>query len=294
VAPGPAGGRGTVAPVPALSDVTDELVSLVALERARLDQGGRAEVRLAEDLVRLLDGAGDTVEVRAALRACRMPPDSTFLVATAGILGTPGGATAAPLATYLLDELVRPLSADAVVGQTGDTALAVLAVPADPPGTTIERLRQAARSLAPGLGPLRLAIGVGSPADGAAALPGAAEAARHTYRTAILFTEPTTVVSSGEMASHALLLAGIGPAARQSFRDLLLGPLIDYDRAHHADLVATLDAFLRCSGSWQRCAEEMHVHVNTLRYRLQRVEHLTGRDLSRFEDRVDFFLALRL
>jgi DNA-binding PucR family transcriptional regulator len=36
------------------------------------------------------------------------------------------------------------------------------------------------------------------------------------------------------------------------------------------------------------------VHVNTLRYRLRRVEQLTGRDLSHFEDRVDFFLALRL
>lgn len=38
----------------------------------------------------------------------------------------------------------------------------------------------------------------------------------------------------------------------------------------------------------------MHVHVNTLRYRIRRIEELTGRDLSRFDERVDFFLALRL
>jgi DNA-binding PucR family transcriptional regulator len=37
----------------------------------------------------------------------------------------------------------------------------------------------------------------------------------------------------------------------------------------------------------------LHVHVNTVRYRVQRVEELTGRDLSSFEDRVDVFLALR-
>ena len=102
------------------------------------------------------------------------------------------------------------------------------------------------------------------------------------------------MVSSADLASHVLLLAGVGADARQSFRNLLLGPLIEYDRAHNADLVGTLDTFLRCSGSWRRCAEEMHVHVNTLRYRLQRIEQLTGRNLSRFEDRVDFFLALRL
>jgi len=35
------------------------------------------------------------------------------------------------------------------------------------------------------------------------------------------------------------------------------------------------------------------VHVNTVRYRIERVERLTGRDLGRLEDRVDVFLALR-
>ena len=37
----------------------------------------------------------------------------------------------------------------------------------------------------------------------------------------------------------------------------------------------------------------MYVHVNTVRYRISRVEALTGRDLSALADRVDFFLALR-
>ncbi len=37
----------------------------------------------------------------------------------------------------------------------------------------------------------------------------------------------------------------------------------------------------------------LHLHVNTVRYRIGRVEELTGRDLGRFSDRVDVFLALR-
>lgn len=57
-------------------------------------------------------------------------------------------------------------------------------------------------------------------------------------------------------------------------------------------LVRTLETFLRNSGSWTRCAEELHLHVNSVRYRVQRIQDLTGRDLSRMEDRVDFFLAL--
>jgi DNA-binding PucR family transcriptional regulator len=57
--------------------------------------------------------------------------------------------------------------------------------------------------------------------------------------------------------------------------------------------VHTLETFLDCSGSWIKCAAMLHVHVNTLRYRIRRIEELTGRDLGRFSDRVDLFLALR-
>jgi len=38
----------------------------------------------------------------------------------------------------------------------------------------------------------------------------------------------------------------------------------------------------------------MHLHVNTLRYRVERIEALTGRDLRRLEDQADLMLALRL
>ncbi len=42
-----------------------------------------------------------------------------------------------------------------------------------------------------------------------------------------------------------------------------------------------------------RTAESLYLHVNTVRYRIERVEQLTGRDLSQLEDRVDVFLALK-
>ncbi len=279
---------------PTLSAVTDELVSLVTLERAQLDEGRRAERRLAAQLMRMLASPDEPSDLRAALRACRLSPDATYLVATASVTGPGVGPAPAKLATYLLDELVRPVSSHATVGRIPGAAMAVLAVRPDQERDTIEALRTAAKSLAPGLRAERLAIGVSSPADGAAALPGAAVQARHTHRAASVLNEPTAVMSSGDLASHVLLLASVGADARNSFRSRLLGPLVEYDQGHNADLITTLDTFLSCSGSWQRCAEQMHVHVNTLRYRLQRVEQLTGRDLSRFEDRVDFFLALRL
>ena len=286
-----------------LAEAADELQSLVTLARAAQEEGLRVERRLAARLVQLLAGPGDPAELRAALQSCRLDPQAALLVVVAGVTGVPDGGDLAPA---VLAELIEPLVPRAAVAPLGPgapagpgavsvaVAVAVLAVPPGGAVAILAGLRAGAGTLAPGLGPALLAVGVSDPVLGAAALPGATEQARHAHQVAAARTGPAVVVASAEVASHVLLLAGLGTAERQAFRDRLLGPLADYDRGHGADLVHTLDAFLRCSGSWRQCAQALHVHVNTLRYRLARVEALTGRDLGRFEDRVDFFLALRL
>ncbi|WP_230465230.1 PucR family transcriptional regulator [Nocardia seriolae] len=106
--------------------------------------------------------------------------------------------------------------------------------------------------------------------------------------------QPTSVVRHDELATHMLLLASVPDEVRRMFRVRLLDPLRVYDQDNRADLVHTLETFLEVSGSWTKCADLLHLHVNTLRYRIQRIEELTNRDLSRLEDRVDFFLALAL
>jgi DNA-binding PucR family transcriptional regulator len=98
---------------------------------------------------------------------------------------------------------------------------------------------------------------------------------------------------TAEIYTSALLLATVPDDVRRSFAARLLDPLFDYDSRHQSELVRTLDTFLDCAGSWNTCAERLHVHVNTVRYRLRRIEELTRRDLSSMADRVDLFLALR-
>jgi PucR C-terminal helix-turn-helix domain len=46
-------------------------------------------------------------------------------------------------------------------------------------------------------------------------------------------------------------------------------------------------------GQWERAARELCCHRHTLRHRMQKVEELTGRDLSQANDRIEFWLALR-
>ncbi|MGF1340344.1 PucR family transcriptional regulator [Streptomyces flavovirens] len=140
----------------------------------------------------------------------------------------------------------------------------------------------------------RLTLGVSAAVHSAEGLRGALEEARHARRVAA--ARPGRVCAAGhhELASHVLLLPFVPDDVRRAFTARLLDPLREYDRRHRAELIETLEAFLDCDGSWTRCAARLHLHVNTLRYRVGRIEQLTGRDLSRLEDKLDFFLALRM
>lgn len=140
----------------------------------------------------------------------------------------------------------------------------------------------------------RLTLGVSAAVHSADGLRGALEEARHARRVAAARPGAVSVAGHEELASHVLLLPFVPDDVRRAFTARLLDPLREYDRKHRAELVPTLEAFLSADGSWTRCASRLHLHVNTLRYRMSRIEQLTGRDLSRLEDKLDFFLALRM
>jgi DNA-binding PucR family transcriptional regulator len=172
------------------------------------------------------------------------------------------------------------------------TAVALLPA-ADAAGEPTDAVvRRALGRLAPGLGTDQLVVGISRP-SGTDALSGALREARHAHDVAALQPGRLNVVTGSEVVSHVALLAAVPDDVRRAFAARVLDPVLDYDARTGTGLRETLEAFLDCSGSWSRAAERLHLHVNTVRYRIGRVEELTGRDLSSLADRVDVFLALR-
>lgn len=74
----------------------------------------------------------------------------------------------------------------------------------------------------------------------------------------------------------------------------ILGPIIEYDRQHNVPLLRTLQAYLAADCHLKQAAQSLYVHEKTVRYRLQRVEDLTGLRIDRQEDRFNIQLALKV
>jgi PucR family transcriptional regulator, purine catabolism regulatory protein len=78
----------------------------------------------------------------------------------------------------------------------------------------------------------------------------------------------------------------------QALISRVLGSLLEYDAANGSDLVHSLSVFFATRRSWQRCAETLNVHRQTVIYRMRRIEELTGRKLSETSDLAILWLAL--
>jgi purine catabolism regulator len=101
------------------------------------------------------------------------------------------------------------------------------------------------------------------------------------------------IASFDDLGSYGLLLGLQDTLSLEVFYDSVLGKLHEYDEQSSSDLVKSLAFFLEANGHWGEAAERLYVHRHTLRYRMKRVEEITGRDLASSQDRMEFWLALK-
>jgi purine catabolism regulator len=96
-----------------------------------------------------------------------------------------------------------------------------------------------------------------------------------------------------DLGSFQLLLSLQDSDALRLFCESLLGP-IEHGEGHYGgELMRSLEAFIECNGQWEAAARRLYCHRHTLRYRIRKIEELTGRDLGSARDRIEFWLALR-
>jgi DNA-binding PucR family transcriptional regulator len=101
------------------------------------------------------------------------------------------------------------------------------------------------------------------------------------------------VASYRDLGAFQLLLSLQDDDALISYCRGVLGPVEQGEGDYGDELLRSLDVFIEHNGHWEKAANALYCHRHTLRYRIRRVEQLTGRDFSQARDRIEFWLALR-
>jgi len=264
--------------------ILQQAVTVVALELMRQRAMRDTERRLAGDvLAEALTGRLSEEEL-----AMRMRPFGVGQQAAVLVFGGPEE-TPAPQAEGELDRFLADSGVGALVA-TRDRLLCAVVDARDgmDPVALAARAREA---IAAEEGALRAAASRPAPVG---SLRRTFHEARCALEAAALANGSSPPVASyRDLGAFQLLLSLQDDDALRLYCDSVLGPLEDASGEYGDELIRSLEAFLEQNGQWEKASRELYCHRHTLRYRIRRVEQLTGRDLSVARDRIEFWLALR-
>ncbi|RRO20703.1 GAF domain-containing protein [Saccharopolyspora rhizosphaerae] len=164
----------------------------------------------------------------------------------------------------------------------------VLLAREDDASTLAARLAEELGSVVDGL----VTVGAAGPACGPVAVASAHAEAVRCLHALLALGRAGEGASAEELGFLGVLLgdrADIGGFVRRT-----LGPVLDYDARRGTELVATLEAYFAAGGQHNRTKDVLHVHVNTVVQRLERVASLLGEDWQTPSRALEIQLALRL
>jgi DNA-binding PucR family transcriptional regulator len=172
-----------------------------------------------------------------------------------------------------------------LVGEHAD-GVVVLLPGRDPSAAAAELARRV------GVPGAAVTVGAAGPVVPARGLSAAHAEARRTADALVALGLAGRGGSARDLGFAGLVLGG--SADVEGYLAAVLGPLLDYDARRGSDLVGTLAAYFAAGASPRRAATALHVHVNTVGQRLDRVTALLGDDWQAPERALEIQLALRL
>jgi sugar diacid utilization regulator len=259
--------------------------TVLSVELSRLQSVAEAELRSQRDFAEELLAGADEPTVKASAHALGYDPERPHRVIVA--TGQPHDGLDEQFFQAVVREVRRLDVATLIVGRANYIVI-ITYREAD-----WSKLQADITSHLPG-GTCRLAVG--------SRYPNAWQVAA-SYREA-QFVASLSSSAVGHPAVPVLLFDSLGvyrmlssvtdPAGIEAFMKDQLGTLLDYDKKHRTDLLATLAQYFDSGCNIDQAAAVLSIHRSTLKYRLKRVRELLGQDLNDGSTRLDLHLATRV
>jgi sugar diacid utilization regulator len=139
-----------------------------------------------------------------------------------------------------------------------------------------------------------VAIGVGGPCRHAPQISESYSQARRSLETTLRIAPADGVVAFAELGVQRLLLKVPDVTDLREFAREVLGGLLEHDAAGGSEHLRTLSAYFGVNCSPRRAAASLHIHPNTVSYRIRRIEELTGLSLDVHRDRLLAEMAVEI
>ncbi len=234
----------------------------------------------------------DAEDARRKARMLGLDDDQPYRVAAIRVSGTAGSG--------LVDRLV-----DRLAGQVGELAGTVAAVR---DSTVVAIFPEPAEGPAPepveclaGLAELTASVHADPPTGGVSGRLQRAETAPRGLRQAELAIDlglrlgrDGQALCYDELGIYRLLFSIGDKRQLLQFADEVIGALLAQDRNQRVDLLRTLSVYLSNHGGLKPTARELGLHANTVAYRMQRIQALTGLDLNDADDRLLAHVAVKI
>jgi len=136
-------------------------------------------------------------------------------------------------------------------------------------------------------------VGIGNLANGVGELARSHVEARQALRLTRRAGGRGRVASYRSLGAFRLLLEVQSPDALRRFVNELLGPLLEYAQSRDTPLLETLEALSAARWVRRAAARNLGIHINSMTYRAERIQSLTGLQLDDPETRVAISIALR-
>ncbi|MDQ6692136.1 MAG: helix-turn-helix domain-containing protein, partial [Candidatus Dormibacteraeota bacterium] len=193
-----------------------------------------------------------------------------------------------------LTDLVRRRMGGGLTLTRSSSAVVLLAEEVAPDLAAAEKMaEQLHAAAAPLLRPGSASVGVGNLAESVAELARSHHEARQALRLSRRAGVQDRVTSYRALGAFRLLLDVQSPDALRRFVSEVLGPLLKYAESRETPLLATLEALAAARWVRRAAARDLKIHVNSMSYRVDRIEAISGLRLDEPETRVAVAIALR-
>ena len=194
---------------------------------------------------------------------------------------------------WAVDEFLAQRDVPFISASRSDSVVVLLQIGADKTARVLGIAGELQEAITAMIPEVTVSIGIGRPHRSLVDLRQSYYEAHYAIKIRKLKGDTSVIASFDDLGSYGLLLGLQDTLSLEVFYDSVLGKLHDYDEQSSSDLVKSLACFLEANGHWGEAAERLYVHRHTLRYRMKRVEEISGRDLGSSQDRMEFWLALK-